>query len=323
MFAGRMCRRSLALAVLSLSLLGSACTSITEFGDVEGTTTSSTTAATEAPWAPTSSPSTSPGSTTRPEPGGTGTTSAADTSSSGEADCTFLDCDPDVPPIESCDFWNDDCPQGEKCTFYSNDGGPGWNASMCVPLAADPALAGDACEAEGTAVSGFDNCETGSLCWVLDTETLQGHCVPFCVGAPSDPTCDDPGRVCSIGGDSIPTFCLERCNPLDPDACFPGVGCYPDIYSDAICRQDASGPDAGAAFDSCSFINDCDPGLHCQPSEAVGACLDGDEPSCCTPWCDLEASDCPDPTTCVPSYEPGAAPQGWENVGFCGQDPSL
>jgi len=307
-------------AVAALTLLGPACTRITEFED-EGSTTSSTTAATEEPWTPPTSPSTSPASTTDPQPGSTSSTSAAD-ASSGEAGCDFLGCGPDVPPIESCDFWDDDCPRGEKCTFYSNDGGPGWNAARCVPLAVDPAPAGDACVAEGSSVSGFDNCETGSLCRVLDSETLQGHCVPFCAGNPSAPTCEDPGRVCRIGGASIPTFCLERCNPLDPDACFPGVGCYPDFFADAICRPDASGPEGGAAFEPCTFTNSCDPGLLCQPSQVVGACLEGDEASCCTPWCDLEAADCPAPTTCVPAYEPDATPDGWENVGFCGQDPS-
>ena len=175
--------------------------------------------------------------------------------------------------------------------------------------------------AESSGLSGFDDCEAGSLCWVLDQETLEGHCVPFCAGSPKAPTCDDPERVCLIGGAEIPTFCIERCNPLEPDACFPGVGCYPNDHNGGLCRPDRSGPDGGAMFEPCALINECDPGLVCQGAEFVGACLDGDEPSCCTPWCDLEASDCPGGTACVPAYEPDSIPDGWENVGYCGQLP--
>lgn len=299
-----------------LAILALGCSTITEFEGGESSS-SSTTTATEDPWMATALPSTSLGSTTLPQPG---TTSDADTSTGGEAGCDFLGCDPqDVPPIEACDYWNDDCPRGEKCTFYSIDGGSGWNASKCVPLAAEPVAHGGPCTAEGLIPSGFDDCDTGSLCWVLDAETLEGHCVPFCTGSPEAPTCQDPDDVCLIADSSIPTFCFERCNPLDPDACFPGVGCYPDYDGGTLCRPDGSGPEAGGLFEPCSAINWCDPGLRCTGSQSVGACLE-DEGSCCTPWCDLEAEDCPAPTSCLSAYEPGSVPQGQENVGYCGQD---
>ena len=39
--------------------------------------------------------------------------------------------------------------------------------------------------------------------------------------------------------------------------------------------------------------------------------------SCCSPWCNLEAPECPMPLECTPWFEEGTAPPGLEHIGVC------
>lgn len=301
------------LFILGLSMPG--CSTVTELGSDDGGSTSSASSSTAGSVLPSAG---NPGSSS---------TSGAETGSESESSTTgpgcggFLDnsCRPDVPPIEMCNVWDDDCPRGEKCTIWANDGGNAWNATRCVPLAPDPAGPGEPCTAEGSGVSGFDDCDVASVCLVLGSDPLEGECMPMCIGSPSAPTCEDPTRTCTIGGDSIPAFCIEACHPLDLESCPDGQGCYPTRTS-TVCAPDASGAELGAAFDLCEFTNACDAGLVCLGAALVGACPEG-VARCCTPWCDVTAPTCPEPTSCIPVHEPGDAPLGQEDVGLCGQDP--
>lgn len=279
----------------------------------DGTTTAGTTTA--AP--PTTSPDDA--STSAPDTSTSTTATPPLSTASGDPDptdeCTFLACDPDVPTIASCNFLDNDCPEGEKCTFWANDGGNHLNATRCVPVVMDPAGPEEACTVEGHPLSGFDTCDYASVCWYLDIETGEGLCMPLCQGSEDNLGCDDPTRDCSVGGDLVPAFCLPRCNPLDPRSCPAGLACYTD--GDGLaCAPDASGPNAGALFDTCSFTNACDPGLSCAPADAVGQC-EPETSHCCTPWCDLAAPDCPAGTVCIPSTLPDAE----ETLGQCGQEP--
>ncbi|MGH1344634.1 MAG: hypothetical protein ACRBN8_23950 [Nannocystales bacterium] len=269
---------------------------------------------------------TAPGSTGAPTPttadpsassAGISSSTGGETPGTESGDgCDFLGCGPDVPSTPECNTWDDDCPSGEKCTFWANDGGNSRNATRCVPLAPDPAGPGEPCTSEGSGVSGLDDCDVGSMCWNVDAETLQGECIPFCEGQESAPTCDDPQRTCSIGGGPL-ALCVPLCHPLDPEPCSPGEGCYP--YSNStVCAPDASGPKTGDAFDECEFLNACSAGLICVAADEVGSCESGSA-RCCTPWCELGGTDCPDPTTCIPAYPEGSVPVGQETVGFCGQ----
>jgi hypothetical protein len=86
------------------------------------------------------------------------------------------------------------------------------------------------------------------------------------------------------------------------------------------CIPDTSGR-FGAAGDPCAFINVCAPGLFCADASAVPGCASD---RCCAPLCDTfdpdasESCDASLPgTECVPWYEPGQAPPGYENVGAC------
>src|SRR5262245_46725118 len=54
--------------------------------------------------------------------------------------------DPDGGGVSiECDAWAMDCPRGEKCMPWANDGGSEWNATRCSPLDPDPAHPGDQC----------------------------------------------------------------------------------------------------------------------------------------------------------------------------------
>ena len=167
---------------------------------------------------------------------------------------------PDLPGSIGCSLWGQNCPPGEKCMPFADDGGGAWNALRCAPVVADPAGPGDACTAEGNGLLGLDSCDAQSMCFNLD-ENLEGECVSHCVGSENNPYCNQPDHFCSIGGEGILALCIPTCNPLLGD-CETGEACVP-VETGFVCAPDASGPDAGVAGDPCEFVNACDPGLLC------------------------------------------------------------
>ncbi len=218
-----------------------------------------------------------------------------------------------------CSVWDQDCPQGEKCMPWANDGGSSWNATKCTPLDPNPAQPGDSCTVEGNGVSGVDNCDIASMCWDVDPETNMGTCVAFCTGSEANPVCDDPNTTCSIANEGVLILCLPNCDPLLQD-CADGQACYP-INEFFVCAPDASG-EMGLYGDPCEYLNVCDPGLFCANANVVPGCAGS--LGCCSEFCDL---DDPNPNSqcmgagggqeCTPWYEEGQAPPGYENVGAC------
>jgi hypothetical protein len=221
-----------------------------------------------------------------------------------------------------CDIFAQDCPAGEKCMPWANDGGNSWNATRCSPIADNPGQPGDECTVEGSGTSGIDDCDLGSMCWDVDPETNMGVCVAMCTGDASNPICEDPDTSCAIANDGAIVLCLPNCDPILQD-CPAGQACYPiqDAWS---CAPDASG-ETGTYGDPCEFINVCDPGYICLGAAAVppGEACQGSA-GCCTAVCDLT-----DPAghnqcegvgggqQCVAWYEEGSAPPGYEDVGAC------
>ena len=240
-----------------------------------------------------------------------------ESASTGSDTCDFI-CESTGGADFECDFWAQDCPEGEKCAPWANDGGNFWNAHKCVPIDPDPDQVGEPCTVEGSGVSGIDSCEGGSMCWNVDPETNVGTCSPFCVGTINAPTCTDPQDVCIITGDAVLNLCIPTCDPVDPDACPPQQGCYPS-YNAFVCAPDASGKE-GQTWDACEFTNACDGGRVCVNASDVEFCDQGAS-GCCAPACDLNDPVCPDDTVCLPFYESGEAPPGYGHVGTCGTDP--
>ncbi len=237
-----------------------------------------------------------------------------DTSTGGETTgCTFISCGDGGDGGNECDVWAQDCPEGEKCMPWANDGGNSWNALKCTPLDPAPQQPGDVCTTEN-AVGGVDNCAISSMCWDVDPETNEGSCVAFCEGTEEDPSCA-PGFSCAILNAGTLILCLPSCDPLLQDC--PGDDLCLGVGDGFICALDASG-EMGAYGDPCEFANACDPGLACLSPEYIEGCQAG---GCCTPFCDTsEMPDtCPGGTQeCLPWYEEGMAPPGFETVGICG-----
>jgi hypothetical protein len=219
-----------------------------------------------------------------------------------------------------CDVIEQDCPEGEKCSAWANDGSNGWNASRCSPLSPDPVPPGGPCTVEGGPVSGVDDCEAGSICWGVDPDTLMGTCTAFCDSR--DPgACADPQACLDLNDGAVPV-CLTPCSPLVPGTCAPGEACRLIPVFGAYCLPEVG----GTIEDNTADCGDttCVPETACVDASLIPSC----EAGCCTPWCDTSDpgadAGCAagDPAlVCAPVYRPGAAPEGLESLGMC-IDPS-
>ena len=125
---------------------------------------------TEAPGTESGPPGSSGGPTTTPLDTGEGT------ADSGVVDTGEVWLD--LPT--SCSTFAQDCPPGFKCMPWASDGGNSWNATRCVPIAPDPNAPGEPCTVEGSGVSGLDDCDGISMCWEVDPDAVEGHCVSIC-----------------------------------------------------------------------------------------------------------------------------------------------
>lgn len=248
-----------------------------------------------------------PGMTTNPSP--PGDTGPGDgPTDTGSAEGSFV-MTPDGGGANECDPTAQDCPRGEKCTAWANDGGTFWNANRCVEIGGT-AVAGDECMVEGSGVSGVDDCALAHIC-LNSNEKNIGVCTAFCEG--DDLQCAT-GDACAVYNDGVLPLCLPGCDPLLQD-CPAGQSCIDTPNQTFICFSDASGA-GGADGDPCPpehGENSCDPGQWCGPNSA--GCMDL---NCCTPFCDLSSPECTAPDECVSFFgDPGAAPPGFENVGVC------
>ncbi len=245
---------------------------------------------------------------------GTDTDGDSATATGGSSSGPF---EPDLPDVVDCNTYDDECPAGEKCNAFSAFGG-GWDALACFPLDPAPADEGDACVVESAATSGIDNCAQGAICWNVDPVTLTGTCVSYCQGTPDMPTCAN-GSPCTIANDGVLNLCLPPCDPLLQD-CGGGQLCVP-VNDTFVCAPDA-GLGAYPAGTACDYINVCNLGLTCAEAALVPGCVGGF--GCCTPYCDVAdptaSATCDatiDGTDCVPFYDEGSAPPGYEDVGSC------
>ncbi|MEX1368259.1 MAG: ribulose phosphate epimerase [Nannocystaceae bacterium] len=245
------------------------------------------------------------GTTTEPEPG-------SDSSDSSDSGSNFIE-DPDGGGAAyECDPFTQNCPAGQKCMYWADDGGSSWNATRCSDVAPDADELGQPCTVQGNGTSGIDSCELGTMCWDVDPEFNVGTCVELCTGSESDPSCSDPSMICAGRG---PFLCLPTCCPIEQD-CPLGQGCYP-VNETFSCAPDASGEQGGYG-DPCEFINVCDPGLACIDADAVPSC--SGSIGCCTTYCEIDEASCSrlDPALeCVPWYDEGTAPPGLELIGVC------
>jgi hypothetical protein len=214
--------------------------------------------------------------------------------------------------FSQCDEWAQDCPEGEKCMPWANDGGMSWNAVRCSAIG--DMMVGDPCTVEGSAVSGIDDCEAASMCWNVDPETNMGTCVAFCMGSEANPMCDR-GTDCVIANDGVLILCLPCCDPRLA-GCIEGQRCLP-FDTGFHCLPDAGG--MAATGEECSATNECAAGL-CLGAAMLPECT---SLGCCSPWCTLgddAACEAALPgTVCMPWLPDGEPPNGCgnETLGYC------
>lgn len=212
---------------------------------------------------------------------------------------------------QPCDYWEQDCPSGFKCTTASINGT--LDENVCRPVVPNAKGQGEPCDAMDGAFDGYDDCGKGLYCFNVDDDN-QGVCMPQCTGEPDQPMCPD-GFECTISGSSAFALCLQSCDPLGDD-CAENQVCIPndDSFSCAIDQGDGDNPHGSP----CMFANQCDNGHACVDASFVPGCQEG---GCCAQFCDLTANDtCPDMgmgVMCTPYYEEGQAPPEFEDLGIC------
>jgi hypothetical protein len=218
-----------------------------------------------------------------------------------------------IPPDvtnEPCDPLAQACFPTHKCVPYATQpNGSFWDANKCVPILGDKAW-GEACTLDSPQ-NAQDDCDGDGFCWKLQwfEGELHGTCVPFCVGPPQDLMCP-VGWGCLFSG--AIALCTKQCDPLIQD-CPLDYGCY-WAGNGFDCALTASEAGQGQA---CDDYNDCLPGVACVAKDLVPGCQ-GNDPNCCTQWCDLSEPDpCPDPLSCVSFFAPNEAPPMLADVGIC------
>lgn len=293
-------------------------------GTADASTTGDEASTSAAPPPPTTDSTTAPVPPQPPEPLPE-TTSGAESSSDGDPTvdpcaCNFLcppcpakGCpgyDPECGTNFECDIWEQDCPDGEKCTPWANDGGLAWNATRCAPIAPDADQVGEPCAVEGNSGSGVDSCDISQLCFDTDADD-NGTCVGFCGGTENEPVCPK-GQACSVSNLGTVALCLPTCDPLMP-TCVQGEGCFPTDGATAFVCLAAPTPNIDSPW-TCLSTGGCEPGTICLASFNLPEC---EEEECCTPYCDLSNPTCPVNTECLPFWEKGAAPPELETLGVC------
>ena len=247
---------------------------------------------------------------------GTGPGGSDDGGEDGGACSVFLPC-LDVPCdyVDAtgcrhyCDFWAQDCAEGQKCLLsFVPDGHDG----LCYDVVDDPAAAFEPCERFGGNLGG-DTCDADSLCVAWSDET-EGHCYPRCLRDAEGYRCLAPleAESCIHRGWGTASTCFASCDPLLAD-CPPGLTCSGGPSEGYQCYERP--PVLAVEGESCSSQEYCAPGLDCVLSEKYGTGCEGDK--CCAPYCEVGAPDdpCPRPDhSCVP-IAAGSATYG--HLGRC------
>lgn len=302
-------RVATSLAVLA-SLLG--CSPLVE-PLVEGSSESSGTG--EAASSSSSSSSGAPSASSSSDGADASTTATSDPGGYEEDDggtgCTFTcpDPPPPPPPPGDGDWCGIDCPEGEKCMPWANDGGSVWNTFRCSPIVDDPDAPGEPCLVEGSGTSGIDTCVEDAICWQVDPKTNEGVCHAACEVMGNALTCAE-GFVCLLFDAGVP-LCVQSCDALMPD-CPLGQACT-FLGGGLVCQ---GVPGAVPLGEPCGPAIPCEPGTLCSFDPAV-SCGNEAGMGCCAAPCDVnDPMACMGSEVCMPWF-PLRPPPELASLGIC------
>ncbi|MEM9458327.1 MAG: hypothetical protein AAGF11_29390 [Myxococcota bacterium] len=222
-----------------------------------------------------------------------------------------------------CDYFTQDCAEGDKCSPWSELADLIPDESRCCPIQEPVAQTGDTCVVDGHLGSCVDNCAAGNICLDIDGDG-EGVCQDLCGGTAEDPECPDADEECFVYFGGVP-LCFNTCDPLVQD-CPSDKGCYPDAIAEGgtgwLCMPTI---DDNTLGDYCWLLSGCNPGLICATPTLLPDCYgDADDAGCCTDVCDITEQ--PDPCKdvhpdleCTAWYFDGEVPPmaGLDKVGAC------
>jgi hypothetical protein len=226
--------------------------------------------------------------------------------------CTFTcpDPPPTTPPPGNGGWCGVECPRGEKCMPWANDGGDAWNAWRCSPVFDDPGAPGEPCTVEGSGTSGIDDCDVDTICWQVDPMTNQGVCHAICEATGGMFTCAEPFE-CTLLDGGVP-LCVQTCDPLTP-SCPAGQACA-FMGADLVCQPVLG--EAAALGEPCGPALACEPGTLCS-FDPVISCGNAPGMGCCAQPCDVnDPVACTEPEICVPWF-PLRPPPELAYLGVC------
>jgi hypothetical protein len=205
--------------------------------------------------------------------------------------------------IQSCETWNDMCPEGMKCNPYFDGPIVGtWNAQGCFPVVESPAAQGEICVFRDPADGTLDSCDKGLVCW-------GDRCMPLCNGAPSQFFCPATFACATVNHPDL-VVCLAACDPRDQCAGEGNVCAYSFDMFQCI-PQEGEKPD----FSDCFTHAECKSGF-CGPSAGASGCAQDFE-YCCTTLCSTDKPNCLElGQECLPLVD---LPQiaEYQNLGHC------
>jgi hypothetical protein len=208
---------------------------------------------------------------------------------------------PDMGMTVECDpFAEMPCPEGQKCSVAGYNGFIWVGTPTCFPILGDKQH-GEPCDLGEDPVDGLDDCAAGLTCidlYLPVNDEPFAVCAHFCNPPTSwgeEPySCEDPEETCLFPGcqECQVSFCTPTCDPLAP-ACPQGTSCD-SFWNAFFCYGGYDDIDLPGPGEPCDQFYSCDAGNNCVPAEqvAVPACADAE--TCCTPYCDLNATNtCP------------------------------
>ena len=218
--------------------------------------------------------------------------------------------DPIAPDSQGdqCSTQVEDCPEGEKCTWWFI------GDVVCRPVVSEPRAVGETCTSIDSQ-DGLDDCERHATC-------REGTCWALAFGRLGSLTCPRSDEYAMFDAGDDRRYCAPACDPL-ANECRSDQVCAPwGLHGVGLTCQSPY-PSARSGLGEQCQPDSCGTGLGCVSSQWSSVCEVEAEVkggTCCLPFCDLGAPECPPGSTCIPWWDEDEYPlPKLEHVGFCAE----